>query len=83
MASDQEQILLGAVNSNLPPLGNTAAIFVISFRPLTGPIGPHRNSQRKRVKSGRIGRLNGRLTGQLLGRALNLMIGFDMVNSAA
>ena len=55
----------------------------VSFRPLTGPIGPHLNPQRKRVKSGRIGRLNARLTGQLLGRALNLMIGFDIVNSAA
>jgi hypothetical protein len=51
------------------------------FRP-SGPIGPHRHPQHKRVKSGRIGRLNARLTGQLLGRALNLMIGFDMVNSA-
>jgi hypothetical protein len=48
--------------------------------PLTGPIGPHRNPQRKRVKSGRIGRLNALLTGQLLGRALNLMIRFDIVS---
>jgi hypothetical protein len=32
MASDQEQILLGAVNSNRPPLGNKSAIFVMRFR---------------------------------------------------
>jgi hypothetical protein len=39
--------------------------------PLTGPIRPHRNPQRKRFKIGRIGRLNGRLTGPIFLRAVN------------
>ena len=44
---------------------------------------PHQNFERKRLKTGRIGRLNVRLTGQLLGRALNLMSGFGLAKSAA
>jgi hypothetical protein len=67
----------------LPIFGAPGQRWVVSFHSLTGPIRPHRNPQCKRLKIGRIGRLNARLTGKICGSVLNLVIELDIVVNAA